>query len=50
MITASDNSQLKLIRRLQRKRERDQLGLFSAEGDAQVDGGAQAQAAPAADA
>jgi len=33
MITASDNSQLKLIRRLQRKRERNQLGLFSAEGE-----------------
>ncbi|MGI8750017.1 MAG: TrmH family RNA methyltransferase [Thermoleophilaceae bacterium] len=33
MITASDNSQLKLIRRLQRKRERDQLGLFAAEGE-----------------
>lgn len=33
MITASDNSQLKLIRKLQRKRARDEAGLFVAEGE-----------------
>jgi TrmH family RNA methyltransferase len=33
MITASDNSQLKLIRKLARKKARDQEGLFVAEGD-----------------
>jgi TrmH family RNA methyltransferase len=33
MITASDNSQLKLIRKLARKKSRDQEGLFVAEGD-----------------
>jgi TrmH family RNA methyltransferase len=33
MITASDNSQLKLIRKLARKKERDAAGLFVAEGD-----------------
>ena len=33
MITSADNSQLKLLRRLQRKRERDETGLFAAEGE-----------------
>ncbi len=33
MITASDNSQLKLIRKLARKKARDEAGLFVAEGD-----------------
>ncbi len=33
MITAPDNSQLKLIRKLSRKKERDESGLFVAEGE-----------------
>ena len=33
MITASDNSQLKLIRKLARKKARDEAGMFVAEGD-----------------
>jgi TrmH family RNA methyltransferase len=33
VITSPDNTQLKLIRKLQRKKERDQTGLFSAEGE-----------------
>jgi TrmH family RNA methyltransferase len=33
MITSPDNSQLKLIRKLQRKKERDASGLFAAEGE-----------------
>ena len=33
MITSPDNTQLKLIRKLQRKKERDRSGLFSAEGE-----------------
>jgi RNA methyltransferase, TrmH family len=33
MITSPDNSQLKLIRKLQRKKERDASGLFVAEGE-----------------
>jgi TrmH family RNA methyltransferase len=33
MITSSDNAQLKLIRKLSRKRERDAQGLFVAEGE-----------------
>lgn len=33
MITAPDNSQLKLIRKLQRKKARDESGLFVAEGE-----------------
>ena len=33
MITSHDNSQLKLIRKLQRKRGRDETGLFVAEGE-----------------
>lgn len=33
MITASDNSQLKLIRKLSRKKARDEAGLFVAEGE-----------------
>ena len=37
MITSPDNSQLKLIRKLQRKKERDRTGLFAAEGEDLVD-------------
>ena len=33
MITSPDNSQLKLIRSLARKKERDKTGLFAAEGE-----------------
>jgi RNA methyltransferase, TrmH family len=33
VITSSDNSQLKLIRKLARKKARDEAGLFVAEGD-----------------
>jgi TrmH family RNA methyltransferase len=33
MITSPDNAQLKLIRKLQRKKERDETGLFAAEGE-----------------
>ena len=33
MITSPDNTQLKLIRKLQRKKERDSSGLFVAEGE-----------------
>ena len=33
MITSPDNHQLKLIRKLQRKKERDETGLFVAEGE-----------------
>jgi TrmH family RNA methyltransferase len=33
MITSPDNSQLKLIRKLRRKKERDASGLFAAEGE-----------------
>ena len=33
MITSPDNNQLKLIRKLQRKKERDESGLFVAEGE-----------------
>ena len=33
MITSPDNQQLKLIRKLRRKRERDETGLFAAEGE-----------------
>ena len=33
MITSPDNAQLKLIRKLQRKKERDESGLFAAEGE-----------------
>ena len=33
VITSSDNSQLKLIRKLSRKKARDEAGLFVAEGD-----------------
>ena len=33
MITSPDNQQLKLVRRLRRKRDRDEMGLFAAEGE-----------------
>lgn len=33
MITSPDNQQLKQIRKLQRKKERDETGLFAAEGE-----------------
>jgi TrmH family RNA methyltransferase len=33
MITSPDNTQLKLIRKLQRKKARDETGLFAAEGE-----------------
>ena len=33
MITSSDNAQLKLIRKLQRKKAREETGLFAAEGE-----------------
>ncbi len=33
MITSSDNDKLKTIRKLQQKRWRTKLGLFSAEGE-----------------
>ena len=32
MITAKDNAKLKLVRALQRKKERDATGLFACEG------------------
>ena len=40
MITSADNTQLKLIRKLQRKRERDESGLFVAEGEDLVEAAA----------
>ena len=40
MITSPDNSQLKLIRKLQRKRGRDETGLFVAEGEDLVEAAA----------
>ncbi len=33
MITSKDNAKLKLVRALQRKRERDATGLFACEGE-----------------
>ena len=33
MITSPDNAQLKLIRKLQRKKAREETGLFAAEGE-----------------
>ena len=42
MITSPDNSQLKLIRKLQRKKERDETGLFVAEGEDLVEAAAAA--------
>ena len=42
MITSPDNSQLKLIRKLQRKKERDETGLFAAEGEDLVEAAAAA--------
>ena len=43
MITSADNDKLKTIRKLQQKRWRTKLGLFSAEGEDLV------EAAPAAE-
>ena len=40
MITSADNNQLKLIRKLQRKRGRDEAGLFVAEGEDLVEAAA----------
>ena len=40
MITSADNTQLKLIRKLQRKRGRDESGLFVAEGEDLVEAAA----------
>ncbi|MEK6229342.1 MAG: RNA methyltransferase [Actinomycetota bacterium] len=40
MITSADNNQLKLIRKLQRKRGRDESGLFVAEGEDLVEAAA----------
>jgi TrmH family RNA methyltransferase len=40
MITSPDNTQLKLIRKLQRKRGRDETGLFVAEGEDLVEAAA----------
>jgi len=40
MITSPDNNQLKLIRKLQRKRGRDEAGLFVAEGEDLVEAAA----------
>ena len=37
MITSPDNSQLKLIRKLQRKKGREETGLFAAEGEDLID-------------
>lgn len=42
MITSPDNSQLKQIRKLQRKKERDGTGLFAAEGEDLVEAAAEA--------
>lgn len=42
MITSPDNSQLKLIRKLARKKERDQSGMFVAEGEDLVEAAAAA--------
>jgi TrmH family RNA methyltransferase len=42
MITSPDNSQLKLIRKLARKKERDRSGLFVAEGEDLVEAAAAA--------
>ena len=42
MITSPDNSQLKLIRKLQRKKERERAGLFAAEGEDLVEAAAAA--------
>ena len=33
MITSKDNAKLKLVRALQRKKERDETGLFACEGE-----------------
>ena len=42
MITSPDNAQLKQIRKLQRKKERDASGLFAAEGEDLVEAAAEA--------
>jgi TrmH family RNA methyltransferase len=46
MITSPDNSQLKLIRKLQRKKERDASGLFAAEGEDLIEAAEDAGWAP----
>jgi len=46
MITSPDNAQLKLIRKLQRKKERDSSGLFTAEGEDLVEAAEAAGWAP----
>ncbi len=42
MITSPDNAQLKLIRKLQRKKAREETGLFAAEGEDLVEAAADA--------
>jgi TrmH family RNA methyltransferase len=46
MITSSDNEQLRTIRKLQAKKERDASGLFAAEGEDLVDAAAAAGLVP----
>jgi RNA methyltransferase, TrmH family len=46
MITSPDNAQLKLIRKLQRKKERDASGLFVAEGEDLIEAAEDAGWAP----
>ena len=46
MITSSSNPRLKLIRRLQSRRQRERLGLFVCEGEDLVDAGIAAGAEP----
>ncbi len=46
MITSPDNQQLKLIRKLQRKKERDASGLFVAEGEDLIEAAEDAGWAP----
>jgi TrmH family RNA methyltransferase len=46
MITSPDNEQLKTIRKLQAKKERDRSGLFAAEGEDLVDSAAAAGMKP----
>ncbi|CAN5468755.1 RNA methyltransferase [soil metagenome] len=46
MITSPDNTQLKLIRSLARKKERDKTGLFAAEGEDLVEAAAAAGCEP----
>ncbi len=49
MITSADNDKLKTIRKLQQKRWRTKLGLFSAEGEDLIRPGADSSSAPASD-